>query len=227
MPSIVHQKLKLLWKGGVLAILGDGEISVPVCDIKGSNDIQLRDFEVMKSSGVVIASIMKKMGYKPGMGLGKFNQGIKKLLEVCTQNDKCKYGLEYKKKMGLKLRNKYTLNENFVKLGENFPYCGFPEPKESGPGFETFFKTQLTLEDKAQTEDEADKDWMEHMDAKTMKIFRKYQVCPNLTSVARSTENGKNDENKPKCWKIANNGYPAYHLCAQNLPNPYHEFPKS
>ncbi len=227
MPSIVHQKLKLLWKGGVLTILGDGEISVLVCDIKGSNDIQLRDFEVMKSSGVVIASIMKKMGYKPGMGLGKFNQGIKKLPEVCTQNDKCKYGLEYKKKMGLMLRNKYTLNENFVKLGENFPYCGFPEPKESGPGFETFFKTQLTLEDKAQTEDEADEDWMEHMDAKTMKIFQKYQVCPNLTSVARSTESRKNVENKPKCWKIANNGYPAYHLCAQNLPNPYHEFPKS
>ena len=81
-PFIVHQKLKLPWKGGVLTILGDGEISAPVCDIKSKNDIQLRDFEVMKTSNVVIASIMKKIGYQSGMGLGKFNQGIKKLSEV-------------------------------------------------------------------------------------------------------------------------------------------------
>ena len=38
-PSMVHQKLKLPWKGGVLSILGDGEISTPVCDIKINNDI--------------------------------------------------------------------------------------------------------------------------------------------------------------------------------------------
>ena len=62
-PSMVHQKLKLPWKGGVLTILGDGEISAPVCDIKIKNDKQLQDFEVMKTSSVVIASIMKKMGY--------------------------------------------------------------------------------------------------------------------------------------------------------------------
>ena len=61
-PSTVHQKLKLLWKGGVLT-MGDGEISAPVCDIESNNDIQLRDFEVMKTSSVVIASIMNKMGY--------------------------------------------------------------------------------------------------------------------------------------------------------------------
>ncbi len=35
-PSIVHQKLKLPWKGGVLTILGDGEISALVCDIKAT-----------------------------------------------------------------------------------------------------------------------------------------------------------------------------------------------
>ena len=62
-PSIVHQKLKLPWTRGVLTILGDGEISAPVCDIESNNDIQLRDFEVMKTSSVVIASIMNKMGY--------------------------------------------------------------------------------------------------------------------------------------------------------------------
>jgi hypothetical protein len=40
-PSTVLQKLKLPWKGGVLTLVGDGEISAPVCDIKGGNDVQL------------------------------------------------------------------------------------------------------------------------------------------------------------------------------------------
>uniref|UniRef100_A0A2N9EMI8 Uncharacterized protein n=1 Tax=Fagus sylvatica TaxID=28930 RepID=A0A2N9EMI8_FAGSY len=102
-PSTVHQKLKLPWKGGFLTILGDGEISLPVCNIKSNNDIQLRNFEVMKTSSVVIASIMKKMGYQSSIGLGKFNQGIKKLPEVCSQEAKCK---------------------------EDFPYNGFPRAKE-------------------------------------------------------------------------------------------------
>ena len=109
--------------------LGDGEISALVCDIKGSNDVQLRDFEVMKTLSVVIASIMKKIGYKSGIGLGKFNQGIKKLPEIYTQNAKCKYGLGYKKEMGVLPRNKYTLNGNFVKPREDFPYCRFPKPR--------------------------------------------------------------------------------------------------
>ena len=39
-PFTVHQKLKLPWKGGVLTILGDGEISAPVCDIKNKNDMR-------------------------------------------------------------------------------------------------------------------------------------------------------------------------------------------
>ena len=55
--------------------------------------------------------------------------------------------------MGEMSKNKHTLNENFVKPGEDFPYCGLLEPKEGKPGFEIFFKTQLTLEDKASVED--------------------------------------------------------------------------
>jgi hypothetical protein len=65
------------------------------------------------------------------------------------------------------------------------------------------------------------------MEKYTSQAFRKYQVFPNPTLGDRSTELGKNDENKPKCWKIASDGYPAYRLCAQRLPNPYHEFLKS
>ena len=74
----------------------------------------------MKTLDIVITSIMKKMGYKPGMGLGRFNQGIKKLLEVYTQNAKCKYGLGYKKEIGTVLRNKYTLNGNLSSLEKTF-----------------------------------------------------------------------------------------------------------
>ena len=176
-PSTVHQKLKLQWKGGVLTILGDGEISAPVCDIKINNDIQLQDFEVMKTSSVVIASIMKKMGYQLGMRLGKFNQGIKKLPEVYSQSAKCKYGLGYKEEMGEMPRNKYTLNGNFVKPREDFPYCGFTEPRGGKPRFEIFFKTQLTLEDKSSVEDKAlvedkvDENWMGQMDPEAMKMF--------------------------------------------------------
>ena len=35
-PSTFHQKLRLPWKDGILAILGDGEISVVVCDLDNS-----------------------------------------------------------------------------------------------------------------------------------------------------------------------------------------------
>uniref|UniRef100_A0A2N9HWY3 Retrotransposon gag domain-containing protein n=1 Tax=Fagus sylvatica TaxID=28930 RepID=A0A2N9HWY3_FAGSY len=110
-PSTVHWKLKLLWKGGVLTILG--------------------------------------------MGLGKFNKGIKKLPEVYNQDAKCKYDLGYKEEMGEMPKNKHTLNGNFVKPGEDFPYYGFPEPRGGKPRFEIFFKTQLTLEDKASIKDKA------------------------------------------------------------------------
>ncbi|KAK9265381.1 hypothetical protein L1049_001674 [Liquidambar formosana] len=50
-------------------------------------------------------------------------------------------------------KNARTLNGNFVKEGENFPYCCFPEPwmdKESGemkPGLEVFFGEKMNLED--------------------------------------------------------------------------------
>jgi hypothetical protein len=67
---------------------------------------------VMKTSSVVITSIMKKMGHQLGMGLGKFNQGIKKLPEVYSQDAKCKYDLGYKEEMGAIPKNRYTLNGN-------------------------------------------------------------------------------------------------------------------
>jgi hypothetical protein len=87
------------------------------------------------------------------------------------------FGLGYKEEMGEMPKNKHTLNGNFVKPKEDFPYCGFPEPRRGKPGFEIFFKTQLTLEDKASVqdkapvEDKANEDWMEQMDPEAMKMF--------------------------------------------------------
>ena len=109
------------------------------------------------------------------MRLGKFNQGIKKLPKVYNQSAKCKYGLGYKEEMGEMPRNKYTLNGNFFKPREDFPYYGFT--RGGKPRFEIFFKTQLTLEDKSSVEDKAlvedkvDENWMGQMDPEAMKMF--------------------------------------------------------
>ena len=45
-----------------------------------------------------------------------------------------------------------TLNGRFVREGEDFPFCGFPEPwinaeKKHVPGFEIFFDLQLSGDD--------------------------------------------------------------------------------
>jgi hypothetical protein len=85
--------------------------------------------------------------------------------------------LGYKEEMGEMPKNKHTLNRNFVKPREDFPYYGFPKSRGGKPGFKIFFKTQLTIkdkapiEDKAHVEDKADEDWMEQMDPEAMKMF--------------------------------------------------------
>ena len=57
--------------------------------------------------------------------------------------------------------------------------------------------------------------------------FQEIPSLPKSNIEVRSTKSEKNDENKPKCWKMTNNGYPAYNLCTHSLPNPYQEFLKS
>ena len=47
-----------------------------------------------------------------------------------------------------------TLNGHFVRKGEDFPYCGFPEPwlnaeRKRVPGFEIFFDLLLPEDDVA------------------------------------------------------------------------------
>ena len=50
-------------------------------------------------------------------------------------------------------KNLGTLNGNFMKEGEDFPYCGFPKPwvgKDGKvyPGLEMFFNEKLTFKEK-------------------------------------------------------------------------------
>ncbi len=75
-----------------------------------------------------VALLMEKMGYTPGIGLGKFGQGITEMIKVHTQEATCKYGLGYKEDMKITPKNKKTLNGNFVKTGQSFRYCGLLEP---------------------------------------------------------------------------------------------------
>ena len=56
-----------------------------------------------------VAVLMEKLGYTPGMGLGKFGQGITEMIKVHTQEATCKYGLGYKKDMKVILNKKKTL----------------------------------------------------------------------------------------------------------------------
>ena len=69
--------------------------------------------------------MMKNMGYMPGMGLGKEGKGVAKFPNFKTQLTKKGLGF-FEVYDGIK-KNLGTLNGNFVKEGEDFPFCGFPE----------------------------------------------------------------------------------------------------
>ncbi len=124
--------------------------------------------------------LMEKMGYTHGIGLGKFGQWITEMIKVHTQKATCKYGLGYKEDMKVTLKNKKTLNGNFIKAGESFPYYGFPKlwvrNEEKLSGLEIFFNSKLTLKDTLEEEDtkvgkiEAE-DWVDYLGPKAMRLF--------------------------------------------------------
>lgn len=168
-PSTVHQKIKLPWKEGVLVIHGDGEIVVPVCELKevgaettwrGFEVIQVvervdrRDKERISSNfgegiGYMVAHLMKKMNFLPGIGFGKYNQGVTEFPDFKSQNHR--FGIGSKGEDAEMPINRKTLNGNFVKEGEDFPYCGFLESWYDWltgrvmPGLEVFFKEELKV----------------------------------------------------------------------------------
>ena len=47
-PSSLHQKMKISWKGGIAVIIGDDEILSLVCGLeKGGSELQMSGFEFM------------------------------------------------------------------------------------------------------------------------------------------------------------------------------------
>ena len=69
--------------------------------------------------------MMKKMGYMPGMGLGKEGRRVAEFPDFKTQLTKTGLGF-FESYDGIK-KNLGTLNRNFVKEGEDFPFYSFPE----------------------------------------------------------------------------------------------------
>jgi len=91
-----------------------------------------------------------------------------------------------------------TLNGYFIKEGDDFPYCGFPEPmfnpttKTGVPGFEIFFTewypiTAEMVDDEAINDsywEKKEEDWVEHVDSETMvTLFQDMVLTMGLESV--------------------------------------------
>ncbi|GMP67042.1 hypothetical protein CsSME_00027165 [Camellia sinensis var. sinensis] len=135
-------------------------------------EAQLVQTLVAEDEGVYVSAqsiyFMSKLGHIPGMGLGQSGRkGITTASEV--PHNPHAFGLGYapmaddwkRKTEEIRERIKakrimqqfelvhkpihWTLNGRFVHQGEDFPFCGFPEPwidqveKKRYPGFEIFF----------------------------------------------------------------------------------------
>ena len=92
-PSSLHQKMKIPWKGGISVIIGDGEILASVCRLKeGVSELQMSGFEFVNMADYglkderytmnllpycshEVIAMMKNMGYRPSIGLEKKEKG--------------------------------------------------------------------------------------------------------------------------------------------------------
>ena len=95
--------------------------------------------------------MMKNMGYMPSIGLGKEGKGVVEFLNFKTQLTK--EGLGFLEGYDGIKRNLGTLNGNFMKEGEDFPFCGFLElwvgkDGKVYPSWEIFFNEKLTFKEK-------------------------------------------------------------------------------
>ena len=126
-----------------------------------------------------VVATMKNMGYILGMDLGKEGKGVVEFSNVKTQMTK--EGLEFFEGYNGMKKNFGTLNGNFMKEGESFPYCGLPEPwvgkdEKVYPSWEMFFKEKLTFNDKPTVvikEIKEEVNWVNYMDAEAMKTMIK------------------------------------------------------
>ncbi|XP_077232414.1 uncharacterized protein LOC143869738 [Tasmannia lanceolata] len=190
-PSTLHQKLKFVHNNRVVTVKGDpdleiGQISQELVVGKEA-DVSLTGFSLevsvismkeamgeevffLTSTNSNVVRMIRKQGYIPGAGLGKYHQGPTEWPVLRTFNGL--FGLGYKPtEQEVKEMKRYMLkwaecrrrglelpmgpislirNGIFRKEGADFPFCGFAEPwtddvtGQRFPGFEIFFDLELS-----------------------------------------------------------------------------------
>ena len=166
-PSSLHQKMKIPWKGGIAVVLGDGEILAPICGLEeGGSELQMSGFEfvnvayyglkdesytmdILPYCSHEVIAMMKNMGYMLGMGLGKEGKWVAKFPNFKTQLTK--EGLGFFEGRDRIKKNLGTLNGNYVKEWGDFHFFGFLElwVGKDGKvylGWEIFFNEKLTFQ---------------------------------------------------------------------------------
>ena len=130
-PSLLHLKMKILWKGEITIVLGDSVILASVCGLKeGGSELQMNGFEFMNMANYglkderyatdlspycshKVIAMMKNMGFMPGMGHRKEGKWVVKFPNVKTQITR--EGLRFFEGCDGIKKNLGTLNGNFVK----------------------------------------------------------------------------------------------------------------
>ena len=94
--------MKILWKGRIATVLGDGEILLPVCGLEeGGSELQTSGFEFINMTdyglkderhttslfpfcNYDVIAMMKNIGFMLGMGLVKEGKGVVEFPNVKT-----------------------------------------------------------------------------------------------------------------------------------------------
>jgi len=102
-PSLLHRKMKIPWKRGIAIVLRDSEILALVCGFEeGGSELQISGFEfvtkfdyglkderyatnVFSYCSHEVITMMKNMGFMPGMGLGKEGKVVVEFPNVKAQ----------------------------------------------------------------------------------------------------------------------------------------------
>ncbi|XP_077251836.1 uncharacterized protein LOC143891069 [Tasmannia lanceolata] len=190
-PSTLHQKLKFIHNNKVVTVKGDPDLEIAQISqepIAGkADDVSLTSFSLevsvismeeamgeevffLTSTNSNIVRMIRKQGYIPGAGLGKYHQGFTEWHVFRTFNGL--FGLGYEpteqkvremkrymlkwaecRRRGLELPMgpiSLIRNDIFRKEGADFPLCGFAETwtddvtGQRFPGFEIFFDLELS-----------------------------------------------------------------------------------
>ncbi|KAF5932738.1 hypothetical protein HYC85_028909 [Camellia sinensis] len=186
--STLHQMLKYPHGKGVAIVFGNSsihpppEVSTPVLEIEhGTEDVFLSGFTLAEArvvqnimavnEGMYVSAqsvyLMNKLKTYPWNGIGKERpEGRLSIGRSATQPSHLWTGPIWG-----------TLNGRFVREGEDFPFCGFPEPWLNAegkrvPGFEIFFDMQLFGDDvaKAQTDPPTEVEQCEAVDFESTEL---------------------------------------------------------